>query len=90
MAREFFFLCTHTRVLFFLYFSSLSPLTPLPCRSIHVDIMIHDGVTPYQEATDSESGYNEKKTLEDQNPQYQDAFGNEEGAEVKYKTMKWW
>ncbi|KAF4767480.1 hypothetical protein N7455_011364 [Penicillium solitum] len=52
--------------------------------------MIHDGVTPYQEATDSESGYNEKKTLEDQNPQYQDAFGNEEGAEVKYKTMKWW
>ncbi|KAJ5962776.1 hypothetical protein N7501_007717 [Penicillium viridicatum] len=52
--------------------------------------MIHDGVTPYQEATDSESGYNEKKTLEDQSPQYQDAFGNEEGAEVKYKTMKWW
>ncbi|CAI7565192.1 unnamed protein product [Penicillium viridicatum] len=52
--------------------------------------MIHDGVTPYQEATDSESGYNEKKMLEDQSPQYQDAFGNEEGAEVKYKTMKWW
>ncbi|KAJ5201187.1 Amino acid transporter transmembrane [Penicillium cf. viridicatum] len=52
--------------------------------------MIHDGVTPYQEATDSESGYNEKKILEDQSPQYQDAFGNEEGAEVKYKTMKWW
>ncbi|KAJ5933083.1 hypothetical protein N7516_007572 [Penicillium verrucosum] len=52
--------------------------------------MIHNGVTPYQEATDSESGYNEKKTLEDQSPQYQDAFGNEEGAEVKYKTMKWW
>lgn len=53
-------------------------------------MMIHDGVTPYQEATDSESGYNEKKVLEDQSPQYQDAFGNEEGAEVKYKTMKWW
>lgn len=52
--------------------------------------MIHDGVTPYPEATDSESGYNEKKILEDQSPQYQDAFGNEEGAEVKYKTMKWW
>ncbi|KAJ5598581.1 hypothetical protein N7537_008665 [Penicillium hordei] len=52
--------------------------------------MIHDGATPYQEATDSESGYNEKKMLEDQSPQYQDAFGNEEGAEVKYKTMKWW
>ncbi|KAK4866577.1 hypothetical protein LT330_008130 [Penicillium expansum] len=52
--------------------------------------MIHDGVTPYQDPTDSESGYNEKKMLEDQSPQYQDAFGNEEGAEVKYKTMKWW
>ncbi|KAJ6150337.1 Amino acid transporter transmembrane [Penicillium samsonianum] len=52
--------------------------------------MVRDGVTPYQEPTDSESGYNEKKMLEDQNPQYQDAFGNEEGAEVKYKTMKWW
>ncbi|KGO69589.1 Amino acid transporter, transmembrane [Penicillium italicum] len=52
--------------------------------------MIRDGVTPYQEPTDSESGYNEKKMLEDQSPQYQDAFGNEEGAEVKYKTMKWW
>lgn len=52
--------------------------------------MILDGVTPYQDPTDSESGYNEKKMLEDQNPKYQDAFGNEEGAEVKYKTMKWW
>ncbi|KAJ5504979.1 Amino acid transporter transmembrane [Penicillium fimorum] len=52
--------------------------------------MILDGVTPYQEPTDSESGYNEKKMLGDQKPQYQDAFGNEEGADVKYKTMKWW
>ncbi|CAG8896817.1 unnamed protein product [Penicillium egyptiacum] len=52
--------------------------------------MVRDGVTPYQDPTDSESGYNEKKMLEDQSPQYQDAFGNEEGAEVKYKTMKWW
>lgn len=51
--------------------------------------MIPDGVTPYQDPTDSESGYNEKKILEER-PQYQDAFGDEEGAEVKYKTMKWW
>lgn len=52
--------------------------------------MARDVVTAYQEPTDSESGYNEKKVLEDQSPQYQDAFGDEEGAEVKYKTMKWW
>lgn len=23
-------------------------------------------------------------------PQYQDPFGNEEDAEVKYKILKWW
>ncbi|KZN86454.1 N amino acid transport system protein [Penicillium chrysogenum] len=28
--------------------------------------MVRDGVTPYQDPTDSESGYNEKKMLEDQ------------------------
>ncbi|KAJ5865391.1 uncharacterized protein N7529_007307 [Penicillium soppii] len=52
--------------------------------------MILDGVTPQHDRTDSESGYNEKKMEQDMAPQYQDAFGDEEGAEVKYKTMKWW
>ncbi|CAG8090858.1 unnamed protein product [Penicillium salamii] len=52
--------------------------------------MIQDGVTPQLDRADSESGYNEKKLDYDMAPQYQDAFGNEEGAEVKYKTMKWW
>lgn len=27
---------------------------------------------------------------EDPTPIYEDAFGNEEFAEVKYKTLKWW
>ncbi|KAJ6077037.1 hypothetical protein N7499_009018 [Penicillium canescens] len=53
--------------------------------------MILDGVTPHYDPTDSESGWKEKNMEQDQvAPQYQDAFGNEEGAEVKYKTMKWW
>ncbi|KAJ5302408.1 hypothetical protein N7508_007271 [Penicillium antarcticum] len=53
--------------------------------------MIVNGVTPHHDPTDSESGWKEKNMEEDQvSPQYQDAFGNEEGAEVKYKTMKWW
>ncbi|OGE47398.1 hypothetical protein PENARI_c045G00085 [Penicillium arizonense] len=53
--------------------------------------MILDGVTPHHGPTDSESGWKEKNMEQDQvAPQYQDAFGNEEGAEVKYKTMKWW
>lgn len=53
--------------------------------------MILDGVTPHHDPTDSESGWKEKNMEQDQvAPQYQDAFGNEEGAEVKYKTMKWW
>jgi len=52
--------------------------------------MILDGVTLQHDRTDSESGYNEKKMEQDMAPQYQDAFGDEEGAEVKYKTMKWW
>lgn len=51
--------------------------------------MAHDGMTPQLDRADSESGY-EKKMDHDLAPEYQDAFGNEEGAEVKYKTMKWW
>ncbi|KAJ5545542.1 hypothetical protein N7535_006072 [Penicillium sp. DV-2018c] len=52
--------------------------------------MIHEGVAPYPDPIDSESGYNDEKKVVDQTPQYQDAFGDETGAEVKYKTMKWW
>lgn len=51
-----------------------------------------DGVNPQRDPIDTESGYNEK-SLDDEKsvaPQYQDAFGNEENAEVKYKTMEWW
>lgn len=51
--------------------------------------MALDGVTPQLDRADSESGY-EKKMDQDLAPEYQDPFGNEEGAEVKYKTMKWW
>lgn len=52
--------------------------------------MTYDGVTPQRDRADSEPGYDDKKLDYDMAPQYQDAFGNEEGAEVKYKTMKWW
>lgn len=51
---------------------------------------------------DLEHGHeNEQKTTSDQvfamdekkkdpTPVYEDPFGNEEFAEVKYKTLKWW
>ncbi|KAL1967210.1 hypothetical protein VTN77DRAFT_3501 [Rasamsonia byssochlamydoides] len=32
----------------------------------------------------------EKKYLEGEAPEYEDPFGNEEFAEVKYRTMEWW
>ncbi|KAJ5092448.1 hypothetical protein NUU61_007318 [Penicillium alfredii] len=54
--------------------------------------MILDGVTPQHDTVDSETGYGEK-SLDDEKPvapRYVDPFGDEEGAEVKYKTMEWW
>ncbi|KAJ5611937.1 hypothetical protein N7528_009042 [Penicillium herquei] len=51
--------------------------------------MTFDGVTPQHYPADSESGYDEKK-VEDTQPRYVDAFGDETNAEVKYKTMEWW
>jgi hypothetical protein len=36
--------------------------------------------------SDSERGYEKQ----DSKPAYQDAFGDEEYAEVKYKTLSWW
>jgi hypothetical protein len=54
--------------------------------------MILEGVTPQADPVDSGSDYKEKSFDEkpDFTPQYVDAFGNEENAEVKYKTMEWW
>lgn len=50
-----------------------------------------NGVNPQNDPIDTESAYNEKSLDEKPvAPQYQDAFGNEDGAEVKYKTMEWW
>lgn len=53
--------------------------------------MIIEGATPQVYPVDFGSDY-EEKSLEkqDYNPQYVDAFGNEDNAEVKYKTMEWW
>lgn len=51
---------------------------------------------------DLEHGHEQKNTTSDQilastdekkedpTPAYEDAFGNEEFAEVKYKTLEWW
>lgn len=56
--------------------------------------MILEGVTPKPEPVadvDSEAGWKEKSVEEDGvSPRYQDAFGDETNAEVKYKTMEWW
>lgn len=30
------------------------------------------------------------KKIESDTPSYEDPFGNEEFAEVKYRTMEWW
>ncbi|KAJ5100562.1 hypothetical protein N7456_006614 [Penicillium angulare] len=51
--------------------------------------MTLDGVASERYPVDTESGYDEKKLDNDQ-PQYVDAFGDESNAEVKYKTMEWW
>jgi hypothetical protein len=54
--------------------------------------MILDGVTTRPEPVDSEvgAGWKEKEFDDGTVPQYQDAFGDESNAEVKYKTMEWW
>lgn len=45
--------------------------------------------------TDTDQGWANTDAIEsekklDQTPQRQDAFGDEEHAEVKYKVLKWW
>lgn len=53
--------------------------------------MIIEGVPTHPEPVDSEAGSGWKeKEFEKEMPQYQDAFGDETNAEVKYKTMEWW
>ncbi|KAJ5203844.1 uncharacterized protein N7498_004723 [Penicillium cinerascens] len=54
--------------------------------------MILEGVTPKPEPVDvdSESGWKEKTLEEDGVRRYEDAFGDETNAEIKYKTMEWW
>jgi hypothetical protein len=42
------------------------------------------------EPGDSEPGWNEKSIEDHGTLRYQDAFGDESNAEVKYKTMEWW
>lgn len=52
-------------------------------------IDLEDGHQDKQKTTsDQIFPMDEKK--EDPTPVYEDAFGNEEFAEVKYKTLKWW
>lgn len=73
---------------------------PLPClaflhlsrQTYRIGSMILDGVTPQPDPVDSESGWKEKSIEEDHgvSPRYADPFGDEENAEVKYKTMEWW
>lgn len=47
--------------------------------------------TPPHELVDSESGWQENEMdAKHEAPRYQDAFGDESNAEVKYKTMEWW
>ncbi|KAJ5242055.1 uncharacterized protein N7469_000382 [Penicillium citrinum] len=54
--------------------------------------MIMEGVPTHPDPVDSEagSGWKEKEFEGSNMPQYQDAFGDETNAEVKYKTMEWW
>ncbi|KAJ5109989.1 hypothetical protein N7532_002634 [Penicillium argentinense] len=54
--------------------------------------MILDGVPTRPEPVDSEigAGWKEKEIDDGTAPRYQDAFGDESNAEVKYKTMEWW
>jgi hypothetical protein len=52
--------------------------------------MTRQEVTSSPELGDSEPGWNEKSMENDGKPRYQDAFGDESNAEVKYKTMEWW
>lgn len=53
--------------------------------------MSNEAVRPAHDPVDSDSGWKEQ-SVEDEKvvPRYTDPFGDEENAEVKYKTMEWW
>lgn len=58
---------------------------------LYIFDMIIEGVPTRPDPVDSEAGSAWKeKELNNGMPQYQDAFGDETNAEVKYKTMEWW
>lgn len=50
--------------------------------------MSPDHVTPAEEIWHDQE--DEKDLKQHYDPTAQDAFGNEEEAEVKYKVLKWW
>lgn len=54
--------------------------------------MTPDGVSRQPDMIEAEAGWNEKSLEEEKAnaPRFVDAFGDEENAEVKYKTMEWW
>lgn len=68
------------------------------CQSALMDSMLEAGYRPAADTdldtdrvhpepvSDSERDYEKQ----DSKPEYQDAFGDEEYAEVKYKTLSWW
>lgn len=72
----------------FCYLFWLSPWSGDPI-SINCTIMSVDPVTPaeYPPWHDQDE---EKDLKEHFDPSAQDAFGNEEEAEVKYKVLAWW
>jgi len=57
-------------------------------RSEIVDIPTPD-VQPEQAVQDTESLHGEIEKY-DHTEQRQDAFGDEENSEIKYKVLKWW
>lgn len=87
----------HIHISSFVFFFSLSLSSPrfvsihIYGRPLYIFDMIIEGVPTRPEPVDSEagSGWKEKEFEKDM-PQYQDAFGDETNAEVKYKTMEWW
>lgn len=46
--------------------------------------------TPIDPIEDPPIGRDEKYEYTDTAPEFEDPFGNEEFAEVKYRTMAWW
>lgn len=74
-----------------LFVDLLSLRFDIPVQASPFNSMIlNGGLQP--ELAESELGWTEKSFKEDHDvsPRYADAFGDEENAEVKYKTMEWW